>query len=149
MYLLFVDQDAWKSFQTLQGQHHHLLCGNKLVVETFQPDSLLCESLRSTVLRPTCIHLMCVSGVVQTRLFLFLQAVNNNGVMGIFTGIQGIMDFSLFKISECTQFIPAKKGKELQRGSDFQPILLHFIQESILRTGVCVEERKALLAVLK
>lgn len=94
-------------------------------------------------------HLMCVSGVVQTRLFLFLQAVNNNGVMGIFTGIQGIMDFSLFKISECTQFISAKTGKELQRGSDFQPILLHFIQESILRTGVCVEERKALLAVLK
>lgn len=89
-----------------------------------------------------CMHLMCVSRVVQTRVFLFLQAVNNNGA-SICTGIHRIMNFSILKISECTQFILATKGIEQQRGSEFQPVLFHCIQESVLRTGVnaeCIEE---------
>ena len=60
--------------------------------------------------------LMCVSGVVQTRLYLFLQAVNNNGVR-MYTGIHGIMNFpSSRSLNVHNLFLPKreKSHKEAQ-----------------------------------
>ena len=133
---------------------------------TFQPDSLLFdESLHNTVLRPTqqflhdYMHLMCVSGVVQTTLFLFLQAMSNNGV-GIYKMIKGYIELWSFPSSRSLNihnlFLP-KREKSNKEAQTFKcsasealavlPILSHFINDTILRTGVCTEECKAVLAV--
>ena len=133
---------------------------------TFQPDSLLFdESLHNVVLRPIqqflhdYMHLMCVSGVVQTTLFLFLQSMSSNGV-GIYQMIKGYIQLWSFPSSRSLNiqnlFLPKgeKSNKEAQsfkcsasEALAVLPILAHFIQEVILRTGVCIEECKALLAV--
>ena len=133
---------------------------------TYQPDSLLFdESLHNVVLRPIqqflhdYMHLMCVSGVVQTTLFLFLQSMSNNGV-GIYQMIKGYIQLWSFPSSRSLNiqnlFLP-KREKSNKEAQSFKcsasealavlPILAHFIQEVILRTGVCIEECKALLAV--
>ena len=104
-------------------------------------------------------HLMCVSGVVQTTLFLFLQAMSNNGV-GIYKMIKGYIELWSFPSSRSLNihnlFLP-KREKSNKEAQAFKcsasealaalPILSHFIQETILKTGVCIEECKALLAV--
>ncbi len=104
-------------------------------------------------------HLMCVSGVVQATLFLFLQAMSNNGV-GSYKMIKGYIELwsspSSRSLNIPNLFLPKreKSNNEAQTSKCSAsgalaalPILPHFIHDTILRTGVCTEECKALLAV--
>lgn len=133
----------------------------------FQPHGLLFdESLQNCILQPASqfmhdwMHLLCVGGVGQTTIYLFLEAVGNSIGENIYKMVSGYMALWVLPksraISLDSLFAP-KRQKSNKEASTFKcsasevlailPILSLFAQNVIIRASFCVKECEALILV--
>ena len=133
----------------------------------FEPEGLLYdESLQDSILQPTkqflhdWMHMMVVSGVVQTTLYLFFEAMNSAGI-DFYSMVHGYMALWVlpFVGSVKLQDIFGPKRKKANKDAKtykctaseclaFMPILAYFVQVVVVKNGKCLEACNALLAVV-
>lgn len=133
----------------------------------FQPHGLLFdESLQNCILQPASqfmhdwMHLLCVGGIGQTTIYLFLEAVSNTTGENIYKMIAGYMELWVLPksrtISLESLFAP-KRQKSNKEANTFKrnasevlailPILSLFAQNVFMRANQCCKECQALVFV--
>jgi hypothetical protein len=136
----------------------------------YQPHGMLFDDSLHTppnpILRPSqqfmhdWMHLMCVGGIVQTTVYLFLETVSSSTGMNLYKMIAGYMALWVLPKSKpmsLENLFSAKRQKSNREAKTFKcqasevlaflPILAIFVQNVVLKANHCVKECEALLAV--
>lgn len=165
------DTDVWATVSRLCTKHSEMnkkqfamwqqACGMN-----YQPESLLFDStLHSSVLHPTqqflhdWMHMLCVSGIVQTTLHLFMEAFEKPSI-DFYSMVAGYLDLWTLPAAKSTKLsslFTSKRHKANKEAKSFKctaseclgllPIMAHFVEKVVMRAGNCLGECQAFLAV--